>query len=81
MTKMFEFKLADVGEGLHEAQVVEILVKPGDRVEEGQKVVVIETDKFTTDLTSPVSGVVEKVNVNPFDTAQVGDTLMVIKND
>ena len=41
------FKLPDPGEGIHEAEIIEVLVAEGDRVEEGQSVAVIETDNET----------------------------------
>jgi len=40
---MFEFKLPDVGEGIHEAELLEWRVAPGDRVKEGDEIVGNET--------------------------------------
>jgi len=75
------FKLPDVGEGIAQAEVVEYLVKPGEAVKADQPVVRIETDKAVVELPSPVSGTVAEVSFKPGDTANVGDTLLVIETE
>jgi len=71
-----EFKLPDLGEGIHEGEIVEVLVAVGDRVREGQTVLVVETDKATTEIPSPVTGTVHEIRVKPGDTVQVGSVLI-----
>ena len=73
----YEFKMPDPGEGIHEAEIVDVLVSEGDDVEEEDSVLVIETDKATNEIPSPVSGKVKKINVAADDTVKVGDVLMV----
>ncbi|MFA5235363.1 MAG: dihydrolipoamide acetyltransferase family protein [Bacilli bacterium] len=75
---MFEFKFADIGEGIHEGQILKWLVKVGDAVKEGKPLVVVETDKVNADLPSPVSGVVHKLGAEVGQTIHVGDTLVWI---
>lgn len=72
-----EFKLPDLGEGIHEAEIVEVLVAVGDHVEDGHTVLIVETDKATTEVPSPATGVVEEIRVKPGDTVTVGMVLMV----
>lgn len=72
-----EFKLPDLGEGIHEGEIVEVLVSVGDEVEDGSPVMVIETDKATTEVPSPVNGVVKEIKVKSGDVVNVGDVLMV----
>lgn len=72
-----EFKLPDLGEGIHEGEIVEVLVSVGDEVEDGSPVLVIETDKATTEVPSPVNGVVKEIKVKPGDVVNVGDVLMI----
>ena len=71
-----EFRLQDPGEGIHEAEIVEVSVSAGDRVEEGDTVLAVETDKATTELPSPYSGAVESVAVAVGDLVRVGDLLV-----
>lgn len=73
---VFEFKLPDVGEGIHEAEVLAIKVKEGDTVKEYQPIFDVETDKAVVEITSPVSGVVEKVMVKVGESAKVGNIMI-----
>jgi pyruvate dehydrogenase E2 component (dihydrolipoamide acetyltransferase) len=72
-----EFRLPDLGEGIHEGEVIEVLVSVGDRVIDGNPILVIETDKATTEIPSPVTGVVKEIRVKPGDVVKVGHVLMV----
>lgn len=71
-----EYKLPDLGEGIHEGEIVDILVSVGDKVEDGQTILVVETDKASTEVPSPVTGVVKEIRVKSGDTVKVGDVLM-----
>jgi len=73
---MRNFNLPDVGEGLHEAELVEWMVQVGDHVAEGTVVAVVNTEKITVELPSPVTGVVEQLHWQPGDTLHVGDPLI-----
>lgn len=72
-----EFKLPDLGEGISEGEIIEVLVKAGDEVEDGQTVLIIETDKATAEVPSPVTGSVSEVRVKPGQTVNVGEVLIV----
>ena len=74
---MSELKLADLGEGMHEAEVVEWLVKVGDTVKLDQTVVKVETDKAIVEIPAPVAGRVSEIRVPNGQTAKVGDVLVV----
>jgi pyruvate dehydrogenase E2 component (dihydrolipoamide acetyltransferase) len=76
---MFEFKLPDVGEGLHEAEVVEWLVQPGATVSLDQPMVDIQTDKAIVQIPAPVAGVVRDIRVPVGQVAKVGDVLVVFE--
>jgi pyruvate dehydrogenase E2 component (dihydrolipoamide acetyltransferase) len=71
-----EFKLPDLGEGIHEGEVIDVLVSQGDEVEDGQTVMVIETDKADTEVPSPVTGLVKEIKVAKGDVVNVGEVLM-----
>jgi len=73
-----EFKFQDPGEGIREAEILEVLVSAGDRVEEGQDVLLVETDKADFEVSVAFSGTVEEVRVGPGDTVRVGDVLMTV---
>jgi pyruvate/2-oxoglutarate dehydrogenase complex dihydrolipoamide acyltransferase (E2) component len=74
----YEFRLPDLGEGLTEAEIARWLVAEGDRVEEDQPLVEVQTDKTTVEIPSPREGTVLKVLVSEGDVAPVGAVLVVI---
>lgn len=67
------FILPDLGEGVHEAELKEWRVKPGDRVEEHQTVAEMETDKALVEVPSPRAGVIAELFGNPGDILKVGE--------
>lgn len=74
---MSELKLADLGEGMREAEIVEWLVKEGDTVKIDQTVVRVETDKAVVEIPAPASGRVAEIRVKSGQTAKVGDVLVI----
>ncbi len=77
----FEFKLPDLGEGITEGEVVKWRVSEGDRVEEHQVVVEVETDKAIVEVPSPRGGRVASINKGERETINVGETLMKIETE
>lgn len=78
MLGMVEFKLADVGEGMHEAEILRWLVAPGDSVKVDQIIVEIQTDKAVVELPAPVTGKIAEIVAKVGATARVGDVLVRI---
>lgn len=58
--------------------IFEVLVKPGQRVEEGERILVLEAMKMETDVAAPRAGTVAEVRVKPGDAVAVGDVLLTI---
>lgn len=75
---MYNFKFADIGEGIHEGQILKWLKNEGDAVEEGETLVIVETDKVNAEIPSPVSGTLIKHGAKVGETILVGNTLAVI---
>ena len=63
------------------AVVVRILVAPGDRVKQGDKVIVVSSMKMETTLTAPSNGTVRTVNVAEGDKVMPGQILIDIDRD
>jgi pyruvate dehydrogenase E2 component (dihydrolipoamide acetyltransferase) len=74
----FEFRLPSLGEGIDAATVTAVLVKPGDVVKIGQRVVGVETDKAAMEIESEAAGTVEQVHVKPGDKAAIGAPLLTL---
>ncbi|MBU1144134.1 MAG: 2-oxo acid dehydrogenase subunit E2 [Firmicutes bacterium] len=75
---MYDFKFADIGEGIHEGVILKWNFKVGDKVKEGETLVVVETDKVNAELPSPVDGVIKKIGAQEGETIHVGETVVVI---
>lgn len=78
---MYEFKLPDVGEGIHEAEILNWLVEVDDTVEMDQPILEIQTDKAIVEIPSPVAGTVKEIRAETGTMANVGDVLIVFATD
>jgi pyruvate dehydrogenase E2 component (dihydrolipoamide acetyltransferase) len=76
---VFEFKLPDIGEGIHEGEITQWLVKSGDSVKEDQPIVEVQTDKILVELPSPVDGKVLEIKVPEGTVATVGDIIVTFE--
>lgn len=77
---MYEFKFADIGEGIHEGKILKWHYQVGDKVKEGETLVVVETDKVNAELPSPVDGIIASLGAKEGDTIHVGQVLVVIND-
>jgi pyruvate dehydrogenase E2 component (dihydrolipoamide acetyltransferase) len=67
------FILPDLGEGVHEAELISWKVNPGDTVEEHDIVAEMETDKALVEVPSPRAGTIKELFGKPGDILKVGD--------
>lgn len=72
----FQFKLPDIGEGIHEGEIVKWFVKPGDKVQEDDVLCEVQNDKAVVEIPSPVEGTVLEVLVGEGTVATVGQVLV-----
>jgi len=72
----FEFKLPDIGEGIHEGEIVKWFFEEGDEVKEDDSLCEVQNDKAVVEIPSPVEGTVKKLHVAEGEVAIVGDTLI-----
>lgn len=73
------FRLPDLGEGVHEAEILAIPVTSGQVVKEGDIILEIETDKAAVEIPSPFTGTVHDILVRVGDMAVVGSALMTFQ--
>jgi len=71
-----DFKLPDLGEGVHEGQIVKLFVREGESVREDAPLMEVETDKASVEIPSPFTGVVAKVHVREGQLVRVGDVMV-----
>jgi pyruvate dehydrogenase E2 component (dihydrolipoamide acetyltransferase) len=74
-----EIKLPELGENLPGGTVLDVRVKPGDTVRQGQTLLEVEAEKATLEVPSPSAGRIARLLVNKGDSIQVGQSLCVIE--
>ena len=72
-------KLPDLGEGLHEAEIVQWHVAEGDQVEADQPLLSVETDKAVVEVPAPYAVRVAKRCGEIGDIVQVGTPLVILE--
>jgi len=77
----YEFKLPDLGEGVAEGEIARWLVEVGQRVEEDDPLVEVQTDKTTVEIPSPASGTVARLLVGEGHVVPVGTPLVLIGSE
>jgi pyruvate dehydrogenase E2 component (dihydrolipoamide acetyltransferase) len=68
--------MPDIGEGIHEGEIVKWFIKPGDEVNEDDVLAEIQNDKAVVEIPSPVKGKVIELKVEEGTVATVGQTLI-----
>lgn len=76
----YEFKLPSLGDGVT-GKVLEILVKPGDKVTKEQIVLIVGTDKVDAEMPVDSDGVVEEVLVKKGDDVTEGAAILRLQTD
>lgn len=71
-----EFILPDLGEGVHEAELIAWRVNVGDKVDEHQILAEMETDKALVEVPSPRPGVIAALHGQPGEILHVGNVLV-----
>ena len=80
MATTLEVKVPDIG-NFKDVDVIEVLVKPGEKVSKEQGLVTLETDKAAMDVPSPANGVVKEVKLKKGDKASEGTLVAVLEVD
>jgi pyruvate dehydrogenase E2 component (dihydrolipoamide acetyltransferase) len=71
----YEFKLPDIGEGIHEGEIVKWMVEEGQEVREDDILAEVQTDKAVVEIPSPVSGRVLSLNAKEGEVVTVGTVI------
>lgn len=72
----FEFRLPDIGEGIHEGEIVKWFVAKGDKINEDDTLLEIQNDKSVVEIPSPITGTVTEIFVTEGTVSVVGDLLI-----
>ncbi|KAG1894736.1 CoA-dependent acyltransferase [Suillus fuscotomentosus] len=75
------FKLADIGEGITECEVIKWNVKELGAIQSFDPLCEVQSDKASVEITSPFDGIVKEILVKEGEVAKVGQGLCVIEVD
>ncbi|KAH8826877.1 CoA-dependent acyltransferase, partial [Flagelloscypha sp. PMI_526] len=75
------FKLADIGEGITECEIIKWSVQPKSTVQSFDVICEVQSDKASVEITSPFDGIVTQLLVQEGDVAKVGSGLCIIEVD
>jgi pyruvate dehydrogenase E2 component (dihydrolipoamide acetyltransferase) len=81
MSRIKEFNLPDLGEGLTEGEILSWLVKVGDTIELNQPIVEVETAKAAVEIPAKWAGVVTRIFAEAGTTVEVGAPIVAIDTD
>ncbi len=78
MSLAYEFHLPDIGEGLHEAEILQWFVSVDDVIAKDQLIVEVQTDKAAAEISTPVGGKVRALGGEVGGMVKVGDVLIAL---
>ncbi|PSL50850.1 pyruvate dehydrogenase E2 component (dihydrolipoamide acetyltransferase) [Salsuginibacillus halophilus] len=74
----YKFELPDIGEGIHEGEIVKWMIKEGDTVQEDDVLCEVQNDKAVVEIPSPVEGTVLSLKASEGETVVVGDVILTV---
>jgi pyruvate dehydrogenase E2 component (dihydrolipoamide acetyltransferase) len=78
MAAVIDIKVPDLGD-FKDVEVIELLVKPGDRVEKEASLISLESDKATMEIPSSDAGVVKELKVKLGDKVNSGSVILTLE--
>jgi pyruvate dehydrogenase E2 component (dihydrolipoamide acetyltransferase) len=78
MGNLIEVKVPDIGD-FKNIPVIDVLVKPGDRVSKEAPLVTLESDKATMDVPAPAAGVVKELKLRVGDKVSEGTLVLTLE--
>src|SRR3989440_11843523 len=76
MADLIEVKVPDIGD-FQDVPIVEVLVRPGDRVKTEEPLITLESDKASMDVPSPLDGVVKELKVKVGEKVSEGSLILI----
>ena len=72
-------KVPNIGD-FKEVEIIEVLVKNGDKINKGDPIITLESDKSSVEVPSPHSGKILNINIKIGDKVSEGDTVLEIES-
>ncbi|GAB3114547.1 dihydrolipoyllysine-residue acetyltransferase [Aestuariicella hydrocarbonica] len=78
MSSIIELRVPDIG-GAENVEVVELLVKPGDRITVEQELFAVETDKATMEIPSSHAGIIKELHIEEGSKVSEGSVIALLE--
>lgn len=75
----FEYRFPELGEGLHEGEIVKVHIKVGDTVTDDDIIMEVQNDKAVVEVPCPVNGKVLEVKMKDGQVCHVGEVVAIIE--
>lgn len=75
---LYEYKFPELGEGIHEGEIVKMNIKPGDKVDDETILMEVQNDKAVVEVPCPVEGIVKEVRVAEGKVCNIGEVVAII---
>src|SRR5215475_2675214 len=76
MADLIEVKVPDIGD-FKDVPIIDVLVRPGDRIKTEEPLITLESDKASMDVPSPLDGVVKEIQVKVGDRVSEGSLILI----
>jgi pyruvate dehydrogenase E2 component (dihydrolipoamide acetyltransferase) len=75
----FEYRFPELGEGLHEGEIIKMLISPGQTVTDEDIIMEVQNDKAIVEVPCPVNGKVLEVLAKDGQTMRIGEVVAIIE--
>ena len=80
MSSTIEVRVPDIGD-FKDVPVIEVLVKPGDRVKKNDSLITLESEKASMEVPAEADGIVQDVRVKVGDRVSEGVPIVVLSSE
>ncbi|MGG0815891.1 dihydrolipoamide acetyltransferase family protein [Paenibacillus alvei] len=74
----FEYRFPELGEGLHEGEIIKMHIKAGDKVTDDDIIMEVQNDKAIVEVPCPVNGTVLEVLAKDGQVCHMGEVVAII---
>lgn len=78
---MAEVKVPELAESITEGTIASWLKQKGDKVEKGENILELETDKVNVEVISEEAGVITEIKAEEGDTVEVGQVIAIVEEN
>ena len=75
------FNLPDIGEGIKDVTVTDVLVKENQKLNKNDNVIIVESEKTSMEIPVDVNGEIEKIHISKGSVISPGDLILSIKTE